>query len=255
LVVDGGMIMNIDLMYGLPGQRHQDFAQDFALVAEQGVHAVTAYNLRLNEMTSVQRNLNPQERFDLPRLIAWREFVRDTAAQHGFTQTRWHTFKRLDSIAARHERLPVAGEDLSAYQLGVGMSARSSLGHTLYRNHSKLGTYMERIEAGISPVEEHIPLNREDLKTQFIARTLGDGKGLSVAAYESVFGTAFQHDFAATLERLQHADLLSNNAGFFSLSNTGRLLYDLVMLSFYPAHAQQWLNEHLGKYQLLAREA
>ena len=163
-VTNAGLIMNIDLMYGLPGQQHEDFADDFRQVAEQGVHAVTAYSLRLNERTSVQRTLQQNERFTLSRLMAWREFVRNTAAQHGFTQTRWHTFKRLDSIAARHERLPVSGQDLKGYQLGVGMSARSSLGHTLYRNHSKLNTYMERVEAGDSPVEEHIPLNVDDLK-------------------------------------------------------------------------------------------
>jgi oxygen-independent coproporphyrinogen-3 oxidase len=254
-VIDGGMIMNIDLMYGLPGQRHEDFARDFDLVAEQGVHAITAYNLRLNDMTSVQRNLQPQERFDLPRLMAWRELVRTTAAQHGFTQTRWHTFKRMDSIAARHERLPVASEDLTAHQLGVGMGARSSLGHTLYRNHSKLSTYMDRVEAGVSPVEEHISLNREDLKTQFIARTLGDGKGLSSAAYEAVFNTPFYSDYAQTLDRLHHAGLLSEDGDNISLSTTGQLVYDLVMLSFYPAHAQKWLNDHMQNYQLLAREA
>lgn len=254
-VIDAGLIMNIDLMYGLPGQRHEDFARDFAQVAAAGVHAVTAYNLRLNEMTSVQRDLRPEERFDLPRLMGWRNFIRDTAAQHGFTQTRWHTFKRLDSIAAQHERLPVSGENLSAYQLGVGMAARSSLGHTLYRNHSKLNTYMERVEAGISPVEEHIPLNREDLKTQFIARTLGDGQGLSVTAYQSIFGDSFYNDFAENLDRLRQADLIFDNQEHVVLSETGQLIYDLVMLSFYPDHAKQWLNEHMQNYQLLAREA
>lgn len=254
-IVDAGMIMNIDLMYGLPGQRHEDFARDFALVAKQGVHAVTAYNLRLNEMTSVQRQLADHERFDLAGLMAWREFVRDTAASHGFTQTRWHTFKRMDSIAARHERLPVAGEDLSAYQLGIGMSARSSLGHTLYRNSSKLNTYIERVEAGGSPVQEHIPLNREDLKTQFIARTIGDGKGLSVSAYQRVFGTSFQEDFAPTLERLQGADLLALDGDHVALSSLGQLVYDLVMLSFYPQHAKDWLRGRMQDYQLLAVEA
>jgi len=254
-VIDAGLIMNIDLMYGLPGQRHEDFARDFALVAAQGVHAVTAYNLRLNEMTSIQRNLQAHERFDLPGLMAWREFVRDTAAQHGFTQTRWHTFKRLDSIAARHERLPVSGKDLAAYQLGVGMSARSSLGHTLYRNHSKLNTYMERVESGASPVEEHIPLNRDDLKTQFIARTLGDGRGLSASAYQSVFGSSFYSDFEETLDRLQQANLIFEDGDHIAMSATGQLVYDLVMLSFYPAHAKQWLNEHMQSYQLLARQA
>lgn len=254
-VIDADLIMNIDLMYGLPGQSHEDFAHDFSLVAAQGVHAVTAYNLRLNEMTSVQRKLKPGERFDLTSLMNWRRFVRDTAAQHGFTQTRWHTFKRMDSIAARHERLPVSGEDLAAYQFGVGMSARSSLGHTLYRNNSKLNTYIERVEAGVSPVEEHIPLDREDLKTQFIARTLGDGNGLSAAQYQAIFGTSFSSDFAETLDRLAGAELVYEHQGYVAMSDTGQLIYDLVMLSFYPAKAKAWLNEQMQDFQLIARQA
>ncbi len=250
-VIDAGMIMNIDLMYGLPRQSHEDFARDFERVASAGVHAVTAYNLRLNEMTSIQNALQPQERFDLPRLMDWRFAVKETAAGFGYTQTRWHTFKKLDSIAARHERLPVSGDDMVAYQLGVGMSARSSLGHTLYRNHTKLNTYMERVEAGVSPVEEYIPLGGEDLRTQFIARNLGDGKGLDTREYARVFGSEFQADFGQTLDRLGEAELLQYEGDILSMTETGKLIYDLVMLSFYPAHAKHWLRQRLEGYELL----
>ncbi len=254
-IIDAGLILNIDLMYGLPGQSHEDFARDFERVAGAGVHAVTAYNLRLNEMTSVQRSLQAHERFDLPRLMAWRDTIRETAALHGFTQTRWHTFKRLDSVAARHERLPVADRELKGYQLGVGMSARSSIGHSVYRNHSKMATYMKRVEAGVSPVEEYIPLHIEDHKTQFIARSLGDGQGLDTAEYELVFRSDFRTDFSDNLEKLGDAGLLRDDGKFITMTETGRLLYDLVMLSFYPAHAKKWLMQRMQKHQLLGMQA
>lgn len=45
------------------------------------------------------------------------------------------------------------------YQLGIGVSARSQLGYTLYRNTQQFNTYLERIENGISPVEDIIPLH------------------------------------------------------------------------------------------------
>ena len=39
--------------------------------------------------------------------MAWRAFVqRGGRVELGYTQTRWHTFKRLDSVARTHERLP-----------------------------------------------------------------------------------------------------------------------------------------------------
>ena len=250
-IIDAGLILNIDLIYGLPGQTHEDFERDFEQVAAAGVHAVTAYSLRVNERTSVQNSLEAEERFDLQRLLGWRELVRETAARLGYTQTRWHTFKRMDSVAARHERLPVADRDLKGYQLGVGMSARSSIGHTLYRNHSKLATYMERVEAGLSPVEEYIPLGIEDLKTQFIARTLGDGKGLDTGEYREVFHGDIRADFADVFGELAAADLIQDNQQFVMMTDTGRLLYDLVMLSFYPAHAKVWLRKRLEGYQIL----
>ena len=250
-IIDAGFILNIDLIYGLPGQEEDTFFRDFELVARQGVHAVTAYNLRLNEYTAVARTIAEHERFDLVRLIRWRSFVRDTANEFGYTQTRWHTFKKMDSIAARHQRLPVSGADLRGYQLGIGMSARSSLGHVVYRNHKGMNTYMERVESGRSPVQEQIPMQEDDLKTQYIARTLGDGNPLLFDDYETTFGTAFTADFQDTLQRLQYAGLVNDDSQGMALTEIGKLVYDLVTLSFYPEHAKQWLLERMPDYQLL----
>ena len=110
---------------------------------------------------------------------------------------------------------------------------------------------MERIESGVSPVEEYIPLGVEDLKTQFIARTLGDGKGLDRVEYEQVFHSDIGEDFVGIMERLTTADLIREAGQHILMTDTGRLLYDLVMLSFYPEHAKAWLRDRLEGYQLV----
>lgn len=249
-VLDSGLILNIDLMYGLPGQTEADFRKDFETAAELGVHAVTAYSLRLNEYTPVAKAISEKEQLHLERLVHWRMTVRDVARDLGYTQTRWHTFKRLDTVAAKHERLPCFGDDMIGFQLGIGMSARSSLGHSVYRNHKGLNTYMERIESGRSPVEEEFPLRREDLQTQFIARTIGDGKPLRFGDYELSFGSSFREDHAAVLRDLESADLLNIGQDDVTLTETGKLVYDLVTLSFYPERAKRWLLEKLKDYQV-----
>jgi oxygen-independent coproporphyrinogen-3 oxidase len=253
-IVDAGFILNVDLMYGLPDQTEASFYADFKTAAESGVHAVTAYNLRLNERTPVTRTLRPSERFDLERLMRWRAFVRDTAQEFGFAQTRWHTFKRIDSIASKHERLPTSGNDLKGYQLGIGMSARSSLGHSVYRNHGNITTYMGRIENGISPVEEVIHLSPDDLKTQFIARTLGDGNGLRLSDYASTFGNALDEDHGETVQRLLLGELLETDGEHLAMTESGKLVYDLVTLAFYPSQIKQWLLDRLKSYQLVGLE-
>lgn len=130
------------------------------------------------------------------------------------------------------------------------MSARSSLGHSVYRNHRNLDIYMDRVERGESPVEEVINLGDEDLKTQFIARSLGDGKTLSLERYLSQFGSTLESDHGDTLQRLTNGGLIARSGDSLHLTEVGKLLYDLVTLSFYPARAKAWLLERLESYQV-----
>jgi oxygen-independent coproporphyrinogen-3 oxidase len=87
LVIDSGLVLNIDLMYGLPGQTHASFRRDFMTLAELGVPSMTVYDLRLNERTPVARNLKEGERLELEQLLRWRQFVVGTLAH---LQTHGH---------------------------------------------------------------------------------------------------------------------------------------------------------------------
>jgi oxygen-independent coproporphyrinogen-3 oxidase len=241
LLVDSGLAVNVDLMYGLPRQSPESFLHDLRTVAGWGAHSVTLYSLRLNERTSVSKKLGSDERLDLELLLRWRTFVSRSAAELGFVQTRWHTFKRLDGPMAKHERLQTFDKRMHGNQLGVGNSSRSHLRYTIYRNHCDLKTYVDRIERGQSPVEDIFPLLDEDIKTQFIARSLGDGKQLSKDLYEECFESRIEDDFAPTLERLIATGLVVDEKGHLSMTDTGKLLHDLIAIAFYPAHAKNWL--------------
>ena len=242
LALEAGLILNVDLMYGLPGQTQASFRQDFATLAESGVPSLTIYDLRLNERTPVARNLQDKERLELAQLLSWRQFVRATAREFGYQQTRWHTFKRMDGIAARHQRAPHHKASGLGYQLGIGLSARSHLGDTVYRNHSQIQPYLERIATGSSPVEESIQLTLADRRSQYVLSTIGDGLPLNLDDYEATFGDPFLQDFAEPTSRLIAADLIRKQGNSLELSPIGRLLYDRVAYNFYPPHALQWLH-------------
>jgi oxygen-independent coproporphyrinogen III oxidase len=242
LLVGAGLIVNTDLIYGLPRQDEDCFLADMEKVARTGVHSFTLYSLHLNDRTPVSKVLRDGERLALARLMRWRAVVKQTAERLGYAQTRMHTFKRLDTIGGMHERLAHFHHTSVGYQFGVGMSARSHLGRTVYRNVSKLDTYLQRIEEGLSPVDETIPLADEDRMTQFIGRSLGDGKVLSRSLYSTTFGRDLDDDFAETLARLKGADLIDDDGEHVTMSALGTLVYDLVTLSFYPQRAQDWLR-------------
>src|SRR5207249_6414703 len=81
----------------------------------------------------------------------------------------------------------------------------------------------------------------DDSMTQFIARSLGDGRSLHRAEYERTFGRAIDTDFGPLLDRLRHAALIDDDGATLVLAERGKLVYDLVTLAFYPERARAWL--------------
>jgi oxygen-independent coproporphyrinogen-3 oxidase len=242
LLISNGLMLNVDLIYGLPGQIEESFARDFQAVAAQGVHSVTVYNLRLNEMTPVAGKLQDDEQLELERLVEWRAMIRAVAAEMGFQQTRWHTFVRerlpeeADHPARRFENAPAIGN-----QIGVGLSARSRLGSVVYRNHPEFQSYLQRIAEGRSPVEDVFCLSEADRKALFIGQYLGNGRPLDLNEYEGRFGSSFERDFSPVLPRLRKSGLIEEDGTSISLTDTGKLVFDLVNWMFYPQHAQAWI--------------
>jgi oxygen-independent coproporphyrinogen-3 oxidase len=247
LLVGSGLIANVDLIYGLPRQTEESFLADMGRIAATGVHSFTLYSLHLNDRTPVAKSLRDGERLALARLIRWRSVVKQRAEALGYQQTRMHTYKRVDPVAAKHERLAHFTHTGWGYQFGMGMSARTHLGRTVYRNSSKLETYLERVESGRSPVEEALPLADDDRKTQFIGRSLGDGKILRRSLYASTFGCGIDDDFGPTLIRLKEAELVNDDGEQLTMTELGKRVYDLVTLCFYPQRATDWLRSREGQ--------
>lgn len=243
-LVGSGMLVNIDLIYGLPGQTEADFRRDFEAVAERGVQSVTAYNLRVNEQTRVAKLLDDAEQLHLARLVRWRAFVKATAEAAGFEQTRWHTFRR-SSGTGRAQQLAEQFEDLTGQgeQFSAGMSARSRLADVVYRNHPSFPAYVERVERGESPVKEVFSLGEEGLVTRFLALSIGDGRPLQRKAFTERFGYGFDERFAEPLRHLCEHGLVEDDGATIVLTDTGRLVYDLVLLAFYPEPARERIQQ------------
>lgn len=250
-LVSRGLMVNVDLIYGLPGQTHDHFRRDLELVSASGAHSITAYNLRVNERTPVAQKIAEDERLGPHRLIHWRAFVRHTAAELGYRQTRGHTFIRSTGADPGSRRAATFRELTShGQQFSVGLSSRSRLNGTIYRNTPDLAAYLDCVESGRSPVAEIFPLDAGGSRLRYIALTLGEGEPLDPADYTRTFGTPFEEDFATPLRLTRQAGLLAENppttgsdTQSYVLTPEGKLVYDKVLLAFYPDEVKQWLKD------------
>ncbi len=247
-LVERGFYVNADLMYGFPGQTEAAFRADLEAVAACGVQSISLYNLRLNERTPLARVVGDVERVDLAKLVGWRVTIAGLMDALGFEQVRWHTYvRRVAGRAPGFDRAPCVDGFDAGRQLGIGVSAVSHLGYTIFRNHEGFESYMTRIEHDESPVEGTFSLAGEDDRhTLFVARTLGDGQALSRSEYEAAFGHSFETDFGSVLSRLLDAELVTNDGREVALTRKGRFVYDLVTLAFYPVDARDWLASRQG---------
>jgi len=235
MLVGAGLDVNVDLIYGLPGQREDDFRRDVQRAAELGVRELTLYALRPGERSAVAGALAPGERMDLARLVRWRAVAHAAAAEAGFVQTRWHSFERAAAAKPRHPR--AFGEGGNVYQLGVGNSARSHLGARIYCNARSPQAYGRRIAAGESPVDHVFQLDEADRRILYLIGSLGDRGAIDRGHYQSAFGRCFDADYGERVERLRAADLVREDGDRIALTDTGRLLDDRVALSLYPQRA------------------
>jgi oxygen-independent coproporphyrinogen-3 oxidase len=232
LIISAGLMLNVDLIYGLPGQTKESFAQDFEILSSQGVHSITAYSLRFNDKTPIIRSIGEEEQLVPQTLLKWRSFVKATAQKLGFEQTRWHTFKRVNPLTA----VDVASRfvDITSQndQFSIGVSARSRLNNRIYRNHINFDSYCQRIENGESPVEETMELSELDRKIRFLNLSIGDGKSLSRQDYFHHFHSSVDEDFAKPIDQIQSVDLIYSDGDKLALTERGKLLYDLVLRTF-----------------------
>ena len=236
LVLDRGLVLNVDLIYGLPGQTPDGFRRDIERAAAAGVSSLCLYSLRLNVHTPVATSVVPGERFDLARLVGWRRFVHRAATELGFVRTRPYFFEREGAST-----LPAQSPDEPL--LGIGMSARSQLGDVVFRNLGRSAGYVERVDGGDSPVETLFRLSEGDLQASFVAGTLGNGRLLRRDAWDRRFGGTLDKAFGERLQALRDGGLLADDGESVRLTEDGLAVYDRVVLGFYPKSRQEALRE------------
>ncbi|MFM7736919.1 MAG: hypothetical protein ACKPBU_13185, partial [Alphaproteobacteria bacterium] len=122
--------------------------------------------------------------------------------------------------------------------LGVGTSARSQIGDTVFRNLDRSTGYVERIERGESPVETSFRLREGDRQALFVAATLGNGGSLRRDDWRRRFGRPIDDEHGGRMAALRDGALLVDDGESIRLSTDGLLVYDRVVLGFYPEFRQ-----------------
>lgn len=217
--------INLDLMYGLPGQDLGAWAATLdAALALNPTH-LSCYALTLEEGTRLQRDLARCDRETGPAVeIEMATHAARRLAAAGFQQYEISNFC-LPSHACRHNLLYWTGGEY----LGLGPSAQSYVGGSRSGNIDDLDEYRITLAAGrlpITGIEQLTPRQRRREAVVFGLRLL-DGIDLPSVEIEAPEDSLWRHE----LERLVTSGLIQEASNRVKLTETGRQFADSVAVA------------------------
>jgi putative oxygen-independent coproporphyrinogen III oxidase len=211
--------VNLDLIYGTPGESADDFAESLATVIAAGVDHVSAYSLIVEDGTRMAARMRrgelpyPSDDVAADRYLAAESAL--TAAGLGWYEVS--NWARDDAARCAHNMLYWTGGDW----WGLGPGAHSHVGGVRWWNVKHPSTYAQRIAEGASPGHGRELLTDADRRLEDVMLRVRLRDGMPLAAVD-----------AAGARQALGSGLVEPRAyekGLIVLTLRGRLLADAVI--------------------------
>ncbi|MEU7655230.1 radical SAM family heme chaperone HemW [Micromonospora taraxaci] len=219
--------VNLDLIYGTPGERAEDFAASLEQVVAAGVDHVSAYALIVEDGTRLAARMRrgelayPSDDVAADRYLA-AEAALDAAGLSWYEVSNWAA---TDEARCRHNLLYWTGADW----WGLGPGAHSHVGGVRWWNVKHPSAYAQRLAAGASPGLAREVLTADEAHMEDVMLRLRLASGLPLTVLDAAGRAGAERALA---DRLLAADEYA--AGRAVLTLRGRLLADAVVRDLLP---------------------
>lgn len=232
--------INIDLIFGLPGQTLDGWRYDLEQAVALRPDHISAYALQVEEGTPFYQewragtlNLPPDEETE-----AMFDLVRRFLPRNGYARYEISNYS-LPGRECRHNMLYWHNEEY----LGLGAGAVSCWGGRRWTNTCDPALYMQQVRDGAAWEEEGEAIERaaEMAETVFLGLRLT--RGVSAERFQSRFGQTLADVYGPVIERLERSGLLEWDRGdagagaSLRLTERGTEIGNRIFVEFLPAVA------------------
>jgi len=227
--------INVDLIYGFPGETLEDWEQSLDTVLGRiRPESFTLYYLRYVPGTPFTKSFGQPERATWEQLVDMRMAYMDALEAAGYERCRPHFFRKPEDRIRRYHGAPTLDHHNYGAQIGFGPSAYSQLGHQVARSEKNLSRWCDRVEHGSFGTVEGRELTSEDRLTRRIVKDLCNRGYLLKGEFEAEFGHAPEHFFPEKLRSLIHLDLICDTGDSLRLLRKGILVDEEIAYHFFP---------------------
>ena len=223
--------INIDLMYGLPGQSIEQLEESILQGAKLNVKHISAYGLKIEEGTAFAalqdegKLILPDEETD----EAMYELTTRLLPQLGFKRYEISNF-------ANNGYECIHNLKYWQYQpyVGVGCAAHSFLNGERLANQSDVLLYISAIESGQLPITVRETPDPETAMAEYIFLALRTVKGLSIELFNQYFDVDFWQQYGPIVTGLIEKKLLAATQNQIYLTPIGMKYGNIVFGAFLP---------------------
>ncbi len=224
----GFVNLNLDMMFGLPGQRLRLWLDELKEICELRPTHFSCYNLTVEPDTPLEQRCHsrelilPEEEEQAKMFLYGAEFLES----RGYLQYEISNFSKM-GFQSRHNMGYWEGEDY----VGFGPSAVSTFGGKRRTNPRDLQEWAESVrrgQAGASVEELDLATRIEEM----VMLRLRTSRGLRLKAYRELTGKDFVKQHQQMVNLLHQKELLRIQKGYLRLTKHGMLVSDAILSHF-----------------------
>ena len=251
LRAEGFESVNVDLIYGLPGQTPETYAETLrrVLAYDPDRFAVFSY-AHVPWMVPSQKILERAQLPDPGDKLAMLKLVIETLTASGYAFIGMDHFAKPGDELVRALETRTLQRNFQGYSTrggveirGFGVSSISQTARTYRQNHKMLEKYYAFLAEGRLPVERGLELTDDDVLHRHVIMRLMCDFSLEFAPVEAEFGIRFTEKFAPNLARLDEFvpdRLVERDDHAIRVTEAGRLFIRNIAMCFdaYTAAAE-----------------
>ena len=221
--------INVDLMFGLPNQKVDEWKESLEVIANLNPEHISAYSLIIEEGTAFYK-LWEKDKLILPSEDEERtmyEITKSILDKFGYHQYEISNYSK-EGFECYHNKVYWKCEEY----LGVGSASTSFIDGKRIKNIENVKKYIDKINSGEEVVEDIIINTLEDSMEEFVFMGLRMLSGISISEFNKRFGVNIESIYKEVIDKNINKKLLVLENDKLKLTEKGIELSNSVMSDF-----------------------
>lgn len=221
--------INIDIIFGLPGQTGEQWETTVNNIIEMAPEHVSCYSLKIEEGTLFGKKYEAGElepaSDELDRNMYYTAV--DKLSGAGFKHYEISNFA-LPGYECRHNITYWKAERY----IGLGAGAHSYIEDCRFNNLCDIGGYIDRINAGVLPRENMEEIDEKESISEYIIMGLRLTEGLDGKKFKKRYNKDMFELYRESIDKLERQQLIKISGTKIKLTSKGLDLANTVMVEF-----------------------